>query len=304
MTDRPGVRLWLPLMRLVAWIWRFRTLALSARLFGDVRASWILRRPFLGCTIFVDVSRSSVQRLIYLEGERFVAERPLVRELARAGYTVVDVGANIGYYTLLFESVIGPSGRIIAFEPEPDNLVELRANVNRNGLNNVTIHPYAVGSCGGTVSFARGINGGVRENEESVAGDAVQVPMVTLDDALTGPVDLIKVDVEGYEEEVLLGAVKTLQACRPALFVEIHPRLMTSGRSVDRVINLLVGYDPEVEFYQPARGQSTLRKGLSRYGVVNGYERLPRHEAIVARCQRGLQDTFWAACHAGRGRQR
>jgi FkbM family methyltransferase len=289
-------------MRLLAWIWRFRTLSLSARLFGDLRSPCILKRRFLGYSIAVDVSRSSVQRLIYLEGERFVTERPLLRALARARYTVVDVGANIGYYMLLFESAVGAAGRIVAFEPEPDNLVELRANVEGNALNNVAIHPVAVGSRSGTVAFARGINGGVREDAGAMTGNEIQVPVVTLDDALTGPVDLIKIDVEGYEEEVLLGATKTLQAHRPALFVEIHPGLMTHGRSAEKVIDFLAHYDPAVEFYQPARSRSMLRKTLSRYFPPSGVERLPGREAVIDLCRRGLQDTFWAVCRAGRGR--
>jgi len=297
-TVRAAERMKLRLARLLAWTWRFRTLALSAALFGRTASPCVLRRRFLGHWIYVDVSRSSVQRLIYLEGERFIAELPLVRDLARPGYTVVDVGANIGYYTLLFESVVGVTGRIVAFEPEPDNLAELRVNVEKNSLRNVTIEPCAVGARSGTVAFARGINGGVRDDAVSSTGDEVRVPLVTLDEALSGAVDLIKIDVEGYEEEVLRGATRTLRTQRPALFVEIHPGLMTGGRSAERVVDLLAGYNPEVEFYQPARDQSTAAKVLSRYLGVGCIERLPGTGAVIERCRRQVQDTFWAVCRA------
>ncbi len=288
------------LLRLFAWLWRFRTLALSAKVFSQVTSPCFLKRRFLGHWLYLDVFRSSAQRLLYLEGERFIAELSLVRNLVRAGSIVVDVGANIGYYTLLFEKAIGPGGRIVAFEPEPDNLIELRMNVERNGLSNVSVQPYAVGSRAGMVSFAKGINGGVRGDIDSMTGDAIQVPMVTLDEALAGPVDLIKVDVEGYEEEVLLGAKGIIQRFRPNLFVEIHPTLMTGNHTAERVISLLSQYYSQIDLYQPARCQSVFGKALSRYSGVGSVERLPSWETVANLCRQGRQDTFWAICRSRR----
>src|SRR5712691_9204706 len=88
------------LARLRASLWRFRTLPYSQALFAEAPCPYVLERSLFGFRLLVDASRSSAQRLLYLEGERFLLERPLLASLARPGSRVVDVGANIGYYML------------------------------------------------------------------------------------------------------------------------------------------------------------------------------------------------------------
>jgi FkbM family methyltransferase len=301
-TQTGGLRYLLP--RLFANLWRFRTLAFSTKAFEHVSSPCILKRGFLGYRLHLDVSRSNAQRLLYLEGERFVSELKLIRSLVKPADTVVDVGANIGYYALLFAKSIGKNGRIIAFEPEPDNLVELRLNVDRNGLRNTEIHPFAVGARAGTVAFARGINGGVRASDGPETDAAIQVPMVALDDVLAGPVNVIKIDVEGYEGEVLRGARKAIERWRPNLFVEIHPRMMAENHTVDGLFEFLSRYYTNVKLYQPARSQSMPGKIMARYFGVGSVESLPSREIVASHCRQGLQNTFWAVCrssdrHAG-----
>ncbi|HEV7517126.1 MAG TPA: FkbM family methyltransferase, partial [Thermoanaerobaculia bacterium] len=133
----------LRLARLRAAFWRFRTLELSHRLFADTSRPTLFERPFFGYRLLVDVSRSNAQRLLYLDGERFMAERFLLRRLLRPGFKAVDVGANIGYYLLFMARLIGERGSISCFEPEPENLAELTRNIRRNGLDNVRVFPLA-----------------------------------------------------------------------------------------------------------------------------------------------------------------
>ncbi len=139
---------------------RFGTLALAQRTFGGIAGPHMVHR-LLGYRLHLDVSRSDAHRLLYLEGARFVTELGLLRGVVRPSDVAVDVGANIGYYTLLLAHLAGPRGRILAFEPEPDNLAELQTNVARNVPGNAQVYPYAVGARAGTVSFARGLNGAV-----------------------------------------------------------------------------------------------------------------------------------------------
>src|SRR5262249_15982394 len=146
------------------------------------------------------------------------AERFLLRRLLRPGLKVVDVGANIGYYALLTARFIGPEGSISCFEPEPDNVGELERNVERNRLGNVRVLPIAAGEADGEVSLHPGINGKVAVD----GSGSLTVPMRRLDSVLSGPVNLIKIDVEGYEGHVLAGAERLLAAHRPLLFVEVH----------------------------------------------------------------------------------
>lgn len=282
--------------RAAAWAWRFRTLAFAERIFGGARAPCILKRRFMGYALHLDVSRSNAQRLLYLEGERFVGERGLVSELVRPGDTVVDVGANIGYYALLAARIVGPRGRVLAFEPEPDNLVELRMNIERNGLGMVEIRPVAVGAQAGTVSFLRGINGGVTGGAADDGASTVQVPMVALDDVLEGPVGMIKIDVEGYEGEVLAGARRVIERCKPRLFVEIHPRMLAPGHTVDSLFDFLFGHYGDVRLYQPARVQGAFAKLASRYLGLGAVEAMASRDDVASRSRAGTQDTFWAIC--------
>ena len=287
-------RMRLRLFRAYAWVWRFRSLALAETVFRNYDSSCIVTRRFFGYNLYLDVSRSNAQRQLYLVGERFVSEAVLVNSLLKPGATVVDVGANIGYYVLLAANRVGQSGRIIAFEPEPDNLVELRMNVECNGLSNVEIRPFAVGAETGQIVFATGVNGRVCSG--MAASDTVRVPIVTLDTTLTDTIDMIKIDVEGYEGEVLAGAESTIKQCRPNLFVEIHPTLMYEKYTVDGILEFLQSYYSDIKFYQPAVRQTMTQK-LGRYVGRPNIEEHTR-EAVLAACRDGTQPTFWAICRS------
>jgi hypothetical protein len=106
---------------------RFSTLPRAQRLFHDIEPGTLLERGLFGHRFVCDVSRTGPQKLLYLIAERYVPEASLVRSFLAPGMNVVDVGANIGYYTLMFAQVVGPEGRIITIEPSPENLPELRS---------------------------------------------------------------------------------------------------------------------------------------------------------------------------------
>jgi FkbM family methyltransferase len=171
--------------------------------FGTVRIAKLLRSPgeglcsrqMFGGTQLLDLDRSITQRLLYLDGERFVPERILLGELVRTGAHVVDVGANIGYYALLFRQLGGPDAHLTLIEPSEENLPELEATLAENALAEYTLHRCAVGRESGTVRIKRGINSGVTGAD----ADGYDVPVRRLTDLCEGSVDLIKIDVEGFE---------------------------------------------------------------------------------------------------------
>src|SRR5690349_6081778 len=99
-------RFWLVPLRTVSSVWRFRTLQLAESAFCNVQPETILARRFYSQRLFIDVSRSNVQKLLYFEGPRFIKERQLLESLVPSGGHTVDVGANIGYYTLLFHRFV------------------------------------------------------------------------------------------------------------------------------------------------------------------------------------------------------
>jgi FkbM family methyltransferase len=152
----------------------------------------------------------------------------VMREV-RTGDQVVEVGASFGLYALAFAGRVGERGHVTAFEPDPQSVSALEANVRVNGWQDrITVIRAAVGQSSGQVCFAaaRGMESRIETRSDSGDG-VITVPLVTLDGALaSGRIDVIKIDVEGFEQQVIQGArtILTEQHRRPrAILVEVHP---------------------------------------------------------------------------------
>ena len=281
--------------RLSFFVNRFGTLGRADRLFAGAPEGLMLKRTLFGSKMACDVSRDGPQRLIYLEGERTIAEADLVLSALKPNFVAVDVGANIGYYMLLINKGIGAGGRIIAVEPSPENLPELHRTIELNSREHkvTTIHA-AVGDAPGQVYLKRGINSGVSE-----AADAgYQVRIDTLDNLIEGPVDFLKMDIEGYEGRAIKGAARILSTFRPVLFLEIHPATMkTLGDSVEQLITSLQGLYKSVKFYEIGAEPTLTRKVLRRYfnvGAISPIDDIDRH--LEAAAQSPPEAPFWALC--------
>jgi FkbM family methyltransferase len=147
-----------------------------------------------------------------------------VMEFVRKGDVICDVGAHFGLYTVAFAHRIGPDGRVHAFEPEPANQAVLRSQVRLNrAQDNVVIHPAAVGRQDGPIQFASQ----AEQSGIATGSGSYKVKCVTLDSVFkTDRVDILKIDVEGFEEWVLEGGTKLLADAsrRPrVVFIEVHP---------------------------------------------------------------------------------
>jgi FkbM family methyltransferase len=155
----------------------------------------------------------------------------------REGMHVVDAGANIGLYSLLAARLVGPGGHVWSFEPNSENCRLLLAGALDNGLDNLSLHPLALGNERGYTYFtsALGSNGGVLEQaKRSVMHPSCRiVPMARLDDFALPRVDLLKMDVEGAEGLVMQGARDLIARCRPVVTAEFSDDMLTriSGMS-------------------------------------------------------------------------
>lgn len=181
------------------------------------------------------ISAESQQRdlaLILLGKEWENRQTRLFESLLGPEMVFVDVGAHIGYYTLLGAHRVGPRGRVYAFEPAPANFRALKWNIRQNGLSNVVAEPLAIAGRGGRAQFT------VSETDSAshslagslASGQKVEVETTSLDDYFAGndaPIDVVKLDAEGAEPEILEGMQQLLKR-NPAvvLFVEIYPRAM------------------------------------------------------------------------------
>jgi FkbM family methyltransferase len=176
----------------------------------------------------------------------------LFSALLGPGMTVLDVGANIGQYTLIGAHRVGREGHVHAFEPTPRIAADLRANVALNLLENVTVNEVAIADAQGeTLLFCTdpgspGTN--TIMNPVEHACGSVKVPTVTLDQYLVergiSSVDVMKLDIEGAELLALRGARDLLCADRaPVIVLEVNPRTLSlSGGGADQLLGLLDEY--------------------------------------------------------------
>ena len=151
-----------------------------------------------------------------------------VTQLVHPAQIVLDVGANIGYYTLLLSRLVGASGKVHAFEPDPSNAAILQRNLADNQCHNVMVHQVAVGNKDATIGLYRcADNAGMHRAYESVccSSDAVEVRSVVLDQVMRNEsrIDFIKMDIEGYEYFALEGMDRIIREYSPTILVEFSP---------------------------------------------------------------------------------
>ena len=246
------------LVRDLAWLRRYR--ARKAQ-----RVPWWVRIPYLRDVLRHEaldrwpggyVTRTD-GRIVYVPnhvdvtaGHRLfkpATHIELIEPLCRPGDCVLDIGANVGDWTVSMAARVGPLGKVIAFEPVPylaETIVKT-ARVNRHGW--VEVQPLALGATDGTTEFSveRGNSGGSRIGR--VEGDFSQITVNTarLDSFLASRpeitrVDFVKIDVEGFEEAVLQGARASLARFRPGLLFESGMETADQRKSIH---DLLTGLD-------------------------------------------------------------
>ena len=171
----------------------------------------------------------------------------VLEERLKTGDVCVDVGAHVGYLSMIMARLVGPQGRVISFEPVRETYEALKENIQLNGLNNVTIEPAAAGEADGFLELVctkgEELSWTASATGYSLPGEGrrISVPVVSLDGYFAASAlrpGLIKIDVEGAEAEVLRGARQTLRNIRPIVLVEIHD---LGERHRKNVLELLEG---------------------------------------------------------------
>ena len=154
---------------------------------------------------------------------------------AKPGMVVYDLGAHIGYFSLVLSRCVGPSGQVFAFEPDPANQRALMRNLETNRATNVKVVPKVVADTSGSVVFAAFDFSSVSHiATQRTPDDArlIDLPSISLDDFVyregNPPPAAIKIDVEGAEPRVLAGAERLLRDARPVVVVEVSPRTVAA----------------------------------------------------------------------------
>jgi len=185
-----------------------------------------------GFRIVVPPDIGAISTYTFLEQEDwFEDEAELVRRLARPGFRMLDIGANVGFYALAAAAASGGDARIAAFEPTPEVAALLRASVAENGFAGIAVHELALGAREGTLVLSRGADSAL--NRIVADGEGARVPIRTLDEVseredLRG-IDFVKIDVEGAETAVIAGGRGFLARESPLVMFEVvdgaQPRL-------------------------------------------------------------------------------
>ena len=185
------------------------------------------RRKLFGYEIELSLV-DHIQRNVYL-GTYEPYDSALVRRHLKPGMTVIDIGANIGYYSLMAAAKVGPGGRVISFEPNPELAGRLQETIHENKLANVTLEQAGVSDKPGWAELflPNEIGNNTATMIANEGGHPVRVPIVTLDEYLEqhqiDRVDFLKIDVEGFEPKVIQGARSAIRAKKiKAIFCEFN----------------------------------------------------------------------------------
>ena len=180
---------------------------------GNVVRTTVHGRPF-----YVDTRDNIVSFEILFRRTWEPRETSLLGSIIEPGDYIVDIGGHIGYYAVMFGAAVGPTGRVLAVEPDPDNAAVLRMNVAINKLEGVvTIVEAAAGERSSSADLYRAETrnrGDHRMYRAGINRSTVTVQVIAIDDSTAGwgRVDLIKMDIQGYEPHALKGMLGTLRS--------------------------------------------------------------------------------------------
>jgi FkbM family methyltransferase len=234
-----------------------------------------------GFKIYVDVEDTAVGAGILSTKtyEPILSNR--LRTLLRPGFTFLDLGANIGYYTLLAASLVGVEGRVLAFEPNLDNCALLTLSIKDNGFTNIQLHPLAVAEREQnfklyphkTKSLSHVVD--LSQPITNITEEPRLIRAVALDDFLADlpRLDVIKSDIDGNDPRALEGMQKLLARHRPVIITEFEPTLIASVTRRTPVSFLRQFADADYDlFLLQQDAEAPGRSGLSAEAILETYE--------------------------------
>lgn len=190
------------------------------------------KRQIHGSTMRLDLYDPGISRALFFIGDREREHKYLLERTLQGKETVLDLGANIGYYVLLEEKLLKKGGRIIGIEPHPKNFALLTSNVKLNKLSNVTLIEGAVAERDGQaplyLSRLSNVHSMIHANTSSDTGKQLEVKTYSLPTLVKtyGPIDFIRMDIEGYEQQILRSVISLAQReqFEPTILFEVHAK--------------------------------------------------------------------------------
>jgi FkbM family methyltransferase len=169
----------------------------------------------------------------------------LISKILKKGMYCIDIGSNIGYYALLENKIVGNEGRIVSIEPSPTNFKLLKENILLQNSSNMEAYNFAAGNKKGTVKFMIDTKSNWCKvvDDDEVSDNVIDIESNTLDNFLEKlsirQIDFLRMDVEGFEANIIEGAQKTIQKFKPILAIEIHKNFMGNEKTKTLLQNLM-----------------------------------------------------------------
>lgn len=239
-----------------------------------------------GSKMILDLNDIGISRELATYGVHEKNSTAEVKKIITPGMQILEVGANIGYYALLETRLAGPMGHLYAMEPSPYNFDLLTENLNLNGLKNYDLYKLAAGATAGKAPFLLSGRSNLSTfvEREDLTGEEVEVDVVRLDDMFKDKkVDFIRMDVEGYEGEILRGAENILSSNQKPkyFFIEVHSELLHKKNSSARdIVEFLGKYGYEIH--------KSFWRGGSEF-VANSKKEMLEHHLLEV----GYWETFF-----------
>lgn len=222
-----------------------------AKIYNNIKYG-LIKKEFVkinGLTLYLNPQDEGLSKDLAINPDREAEAQSMLEEI-KPNYTVIDIGANIGYYVLKESTFIGEKGSIHAIEPVESNYAWLSKNIEKNNCKSVHKHRLAIGEKDGEaevfIHTKQNMSGLVKqENGRYKYVEKVKVKTLTnfVKEQQIKP-DFIRMDVEGYEYHIIKGGIEALERYKPKLMMEIHPSILGERKTLE-LLGMLkgIGYE-------------------------------------------------------------
>tara|TARA_R100000008_G_scaffold86535_1_gene80043 strand:- start:1107 stop:1967 length:861 start_codon:yes stop_codon:yes gene_type:complete len=261
-----------------------------------------------GMMMHLDLADGGISGALYTNGIREAAFMSIMDHVVNEGMTCIDLGANIGYATLLMLNNVGKNGYVYAIEPDPNNLGMLKKNIAENNFENTCeLIECAMSNEDGELSFwqsSRPNCSSVQKTKTSV--NEIRVPCYTLDTFLENRKypNFIKMDIEGHETKVFEGGLDYFSKNNEGvtnILLEVHPQFYGEDNDFAKILReyFKIGFKPKFVISTPVP-QPKLFKEKNYFpfqeiptdGVVRGiYNNIKKEDLIEFSCKENIEDS-------------
>ncbi len=226
--------------------------------------------------MLLDLYDKGISRTLLLFGKRELEHKKMLEDIIKPEMTVLDIGANIGYYSLMMLELIGNKGKLIAVEPSPSNIEILKKNLLLNKYNNIEVHNAAISDENGTKKFFLSEMSNLNtlnyteKKSLNLTGETINVKTLTVPQIMEGRnLDLIRMDVEGHEVEVLNGLIPNIGVNNlyPSIIFETHRSRYNNEHSMEKTLKNLFAKNYKVSMLGSTSKEGT--KKIEAKGYIS-----------------------------------